>query len=211
MKNNDTIGKKIEQTGVNGTNLSNQDESRRTGHDRRQIKGQSATERRQLIDRRELLINNENIITRYQKIPLFENFTKEQLLKIMRICAKKKIPPSHTICRPGQESINMYILLKGTVKIVMNNGAIWSRIQPQGVVGEIGLFSGTQFPGDIITESECFMLKITKLELMRIFEEDKDLYSKMLLNIVKNLSEKLISGHDEIVKLHYRLQALDQI
>ncbi len=211
MNNEDPAGKNSDRTGVDGTNTSNQDETRRTGQDRRQISDQSSGERRHLIDRRELMINDENIVARYKNIPLFENFTKEQLLKIMRICARKKILPSHTICRSGQESINMYILLKGTVKVVMSNGAIWSRIQPQGVFGEIRLFSGTQFPGDIITESECFVLKLTKPELMKSFEEDKDLYAKMLLNIIKNLSTKLIDYHDEIMNLHYRLQALDQI
>ncbi|MFC1512151.1 Crp/Fnr family transcriptional regulator, partial [Candidatus Latescibacterota bacterium] len=181
------------------------------GMDRRQENPTISQEQRQKPDRRELLVNMEDIIARYSKIPLFKNFTSKQMGKILRICSKKKIPNNYNIYRVGQESKDMYILLKGLIKVLLSDGQVWSKVAPFGAIGETRLFNYEYISGDIIAGTECIVLQITKQELFRIFETDKDLYNKMLLNIIGNLAEKLKNDHDEMITLNYRIESLDTI
>jgi len=193
------------------TSPSKPGEMRRSGNDRRQDAQQTATNRRRQTDRRELLKDMDDIIARYSKIPLFKGLSREQMTKILRICSKKKIPNAYTIYKTGQESKDMYILLKGLVKVLLTSGEVWTKVAPFGTIGETRLFTCEHISGDIITDTECIALKISKQELYRVFETAQDLYVKLLQNIIRSLTEKLKKDHDEIENLNYRLQSLDQI
>jgi hypothetical protein len=184
---------------------------RRSGEERRTTNTEPVPERRTEHDRRELLHDTGKIVQQYSRIPVFRGLSKDQIMRMLRICSKQRIPAATTVYRAGQESRDMYILLKGNMKVVLSIGETWVTITPPGTVGEMGLFTGDPRSIDVIAETECIVLKINRTELFKVFDTDKDLFVSMLLNVIKDLSDKLRHDHDEIVNLHYRLRALDQI
>ncbi len=188
-----------------------QPEIRRSGTERRKESTPSSQDHRQNQDRRELLQNMDGIIARYQIIPLFQNLVQEQMVEMLRICSKKKIPGEQKIYRTGQEPTDMYILLKGILRVLSPTGGVWMRIMPFGTIGETGVFIDEPITADVITETECIVLKLNKQELDRVLGQDMDLHLKLLRNILRNTTETLRHDHEEMVKLTYRLDALDKI
>jgi CRP-like cAMP-binding protein len=186
-------------------------EMRRSGTERRMELTPSPQDRRQDQDRRELLQNIDGIIARYRIIPLFQNLDAEQMVKMLRICSKKKILGEQKIYRAGQEPKDMYIVLKGILRVLSPAGDVWMRIAPFGTIGETGVFIDETITADVITDTECIVLKLNKLELDRVLGQDMDLHLKLLRNILRYTTVTLRHDHEEMVKLAYRLDALDKI
>ena len=186
-------------------------DTRRSGEDRRRETAPVSADRRQNPERRELLQNLDEIIAHYRVIPLFDGLTREQMVRVLRICAKKKIPGEHKLHRSGQETHEVSILLRGTIRILSQSGDVWMKLTPYGTIGETGVFIDDPFTGDVITDTECIILNINREELAHLTDADPDLHVKLLRNVLRGMAEKLWRDHDEMVRLKYRLQALDRI
>ena len=102
------------------------DETRRSGLDRRHQQIPTVDERRTGKDRREVFEDLYQTIQKYKKIPFFEGLTIEQITKMLRICSKKKYPGQKYIYHNGDESTNMFILLKGKLSIRLSSGEPYS-------------------------------------------------------------------------------------
>ena len=184
-------------------------QQRKSGEERRQSIIAVPEERRNDEERRKLLQNFNKTIETYSKIPLFEYFSKDQLLKILRMCSKIKIPNLHFLYHAGEDSEDMYILLKGKLKIMIRTNEVWKFVTPFQSVGEMELFAGEKRSANVITDNECILLKLNKTEVSRILMEDKDLYIKLLLNVIKDLTRKIIADYNEIDELYYRIRCLE--
>ena len=188
-------------------------EDRRSGEDRREndVPAPVSGGKRETKERREVLQGVSKIIETYRKIPLFKSFTNEQLMKMLRICSKIKTPGNHYLFHRGDESKAMYILLKGRINIMLEGGDIWKSVGPYGCVGDMGFFTGTKRSADVITDAECIFLQLSKGEMTKLFTNDKELHIKILQNIVGELTNRLLSDHEEIEYLNYRIRANDTI
>lgn len=188
-------------------------EDRRSGEDRREkdVPVSVPEGKRENKERREVLQGFSKIIETYSKIPLFTGFTNEQLLKILRICSKIKTPGTHYLFHRGEESKAMYILLKGRLNIILEGGDVWKSVSPYGCVGDMGFFAGTKRSADVITDTECILLQLSKGEMSKLFTNDKELHIKILQNMVGELTNRLLSDHEEIESLNYRIRANDTI
>ncbi len=186
-------------------------QSRRSGQDRRREPPPITPEQRLNPERRELLNNVDAIIAHYREIPFFQDLSREQMIQVLRICSKKKIPGEQKIQRAGQESKDIFIVLKGSIRVLSQSGDIWMKVVPFGTIGELGFFMKEILSGDVITDTECIILRVSGLELARLLEADQSLNVKLLQNILRSMAEKLRNDHDELMKLSYRLQSLDRI
>lgn len=186
-------------------------ENRRSGEDRRHQEVPVDESKRQNEDRRELVQGYNKIIETYSKIPMFKSISNEQLLKILRICSKIKRPSAQYLFHKGEESKTMYILLRGKLNIMLEAGEVWKTVTSFGSVGEMGFFSGANRSADVITDAECILLQLNKVEVSKLFLKDKELHIKILQNVVKELTQRLLADNEEIEQLHYRIRAMDKI
>ena len=142
------------------------DENRRSGLDRRQEDASAQSERRKVEDQRKLLKDPDQAIERFKKIPMFNGLTMEQLKKMLHICSKKNYKSQEYIYQMGEESKNMFILLKGEISIMFNTGLELQSITPAGAVGEMGIFTGGKRSASVIAVTDCITLNFSKKELM---------------------------------------------
>ena len=183
--------------------------NRRSGIERRQKQVSSSDEQRSSGERRLLRKNPDEIIERFKKIPMLEGLTNEQLKKMLSICSKKKFETNKNIYTIGEESKNMFILIKGKIGIAFNTGVDLQSIAPAGIVGEMGIFTGEKRSANVVAETECMVLNFDKTELYRLFSIDTDLHVKILMNIIKDLSKKMRRSNEQIDQLLYRIRVLD--
>ena len=166
-------------------------EKRRTGIDRRKNATTVNGNQRTGTDRRVTVKNYYRFIKILEKIPVFNELSVDQLQKILNICSKRICKKDETLCMAGEEGHEMYILIEGELKIAFPDGKEISRIQPVGIVGEMGIFTEEPRSASVITHADCILLTITKNELMRLFQKDCFLAVRILMNVTKDLSQKL--------------------
>ncbi|MFC1551847.1 Crp/Fnr family transcriptional regulator [Candidatus Latescibacterota bacterium] len=167
-------------------------EIRRSGYDRRQ--GDSDEEkaaREKGKDRRSLNNNYYQFIKILKKIPIFKNLRVDQFQYILNICAKNTFYKDDTIFVEGEESLEMYILIHGELKITFIDGKELSLIKPVGIVGEMGIFTGEPRSASVTAATDCLLFTIHRKELFKVFEKDSFLALQILMNVIKDLSHKL--------------------
>ena len=111
----------------------------------------------------------------------------------------------------GEESKNMFILLKGKLSIRFASRIEWQNISPLRVVGEMGIFTGEKRSASVISETECIVLNFSKVELFNLFNNDMDLNNKILLNVIKELSKKMRNDNIQIEELLEKIRSLEML
>lgn len=187
------------------------EKNKRSGKERREHMTSPSAERRKKGERRTVVSDADETIQMFKKVPMFKSLTSEQLKIILCICSKKKYPGQEYIYRIGEESDNMFILLKGEISIMFSSGVELQKITPAGTVGEMGIFTGESRSATVMTVSECTVLSFNKVELFRLFIDDTNLAIKILLNVIKDLSQKMRKDNQQLGELLYRIRSIDLI
>ena len=141
------------------------------------------------------------IVTHLMGIPFFDRLSEAEVEKIFSICSGVKYQPDQVIYKFGTPSDGMFILLDGQLVARTKTGMDIAYISPVGLVGEMGVITDEPRSADVIGISDSMGLQITKDDLINLFVEDADICRKILLNLVKNLSNKLYDTNGEIEKL----------
>jgi len=164
---------------------------RRSGSDRRKNQINLMSNLRSGKDRRILSENYLKFIRILEKIPIFKGLTVDQFQKILNICSKRTYEKNEKLCWIGDDSHEMFILIKGNLKVAFKNGKELSRIQNIGIVGEMGIFTGQSRSASVVAVTDSIALIIHKNELIRLFHEDFVIGIQILMNVIQDLSQKL--------------------
>ena len=141
------------------------------------------------------------IISVLEKVPIFQGLTPQQSKKILGVCTKKAIPKKQILCRTGDESKEMYILLAGLLNITLNDGKELSRINPIGIVGEMGLFTGERRSANVTAAQDSVIFILSLQNLLSLFRADSEIAIRILMNVIKDMSHKLRKNNDIIEAL----------
>jgi CRP-like cAMP-binding protein len=173
---------------------------RRSGFDRRESISDVHSERRTGEERRELIVNEKKIIGELRETPIFNKLTNSEFKNILAICSKQTFSKGEFIYQEGKKSEDMYILIDGILKVTLK-GSELSLITPIDVIGEMGLFSHEPRSATINAETDCVLLKLTRVELFRLYAKKTMLSNRFYLGMIINLSDKLRKANEFIVEL----------
>jgi len=162
-------------------------------------------------ERRALLGEFDQTAEKLKKIGMFRDLTKEQLTKMIRICTKRSFPAHERIYKMGEASTDMFIVIKGKLNVTFETGYDLQSIVPTGTVGEMGIFTGEKRSASIVTATDCVMLHFRKKEMYELFRTDTDLWIKVLMNIISDLSLKIKKDYNVIEDLLMRVRCLEMI
>lgn len=155
-------------------------------------------------EHRETIHHNIQLVDVLGKIPLFRGLSDRQLRDVVHICARRTFAQDEVLCRVGDESWEMYVLLRGSLVITLEGGKMLSRLEPVETVGEMGLFTGDRRSATIAAATPAILLSIHKMELLKLFRHDSDLGIRVLLNVISELSGKLRRDNEIIQELRLK-------
>ena len=165
-------------------------EDRRSGFDRRDQKITITVDRRLEIERRAAIRDSQRIIAIMKTTSIFKELTIEQYNTLLNICSHNTFPNDHVIYHKGDESNELYILIRGHLKVLSHRDVLLESISPIGIVGEIDVFTGRCRSTTVITTTESSAIVISKTELFKLFLDDGVLSSHILLNVIYDLAQK---------------------
>ncbi|MFC1650602.1 protein kinase [Candidatus Latescibacterota bacterium] len=141
------------------------------------------------------------IIDVLEKIPIFRGLSFEQFKQILMICSRQVLPKDEVLCKSGDDSHEIYILIRGRLRVTFDDGKEFSRIRPLGIVGEMGVFTGSKRSATVIASTKCTVLTIKKCELIKVFSTDPVLGMMVQSNVIDDLSHKMKTSNVIIEEL----------
>ncbi len=141
------------------------------------------------------IITNETltILRRYREsFSFFFDLDNQQLYKLLRVCQSKKFSKGDVIFNEGEVARDMYLLVSGQIKILRGPAtpdAYVIHILKRGdIFGEMGIIDGGPRSASAIADSDCQVLTIHQVSLLRC---DENTSGKIYRNLAHILSTKL--------------------
>ena len=126
------------------------------------------------------------------KIGTFKGLTLDEARRLLKVCRFQSFGQSERIYTQGDASTEMLILLKGSLIVTGQTGAIIGEISPGATTGEMGVFTGQPRSASIATTQPCSCLVLRKGELDTLLSSDRNMHVKILQNVVAMLSDRLV-------------------
>ena len=134
------------------------------------------------------------------KIPAFRGLSFSQAYHLLRGGEKVVYTSHEVLCREGDKSTDMYVLLTGELSIKSNDTEI-SRVRPVDVVGEMGLITGLPRCATIEVVGEATLFKISKDVLDKALEEKHEMAAKVYKNMLDSLCRRLREANVQFVEV----------
>ncbi|MHB9029416.1 MAG: cyclic nucleotide-binding domain-containing protein [Candidatus Latescibacterota bacterium] len=176
----------------------------RSGLDRREQEAEIPADHRQIPDRRANVRDGDQIIEFMKRIPTFNGFSDEQYRKILAICSRRDLPRESYLCREGEAADELFVLLKGKLKIMVHGSTLVTFMDPMGLIGEIGVFAGGKRSASVLAFTDSTVIRMHKEELRRLMESDPALSTQLLLNVISDLAGKLQEDNRIVEELRNR-------
>lgn len=141
--------------------------------------------------------NPDQIFERLNEVPIFSPLCPEEVQALSDSSAIRVFAPNESIVRKGQKGTSMFVIHRGTVKIIVNEGGssqVIGSLQDGDFFGEMGLFTGEERTADVVADSETKVIEIRSFCLKPILENNPEL--------VKSFSEIIESRRAELEKQH---------
>ncbi|MHB9027278.1 MAG: Crp/Fnr family transcriptional regulator [Candidatus Latescibacterota bacterium] len=144
--------------------------------------------------------DREHTIEIMKKIPLFKGFSDEQYVKVQKICSRRNIKKDNYIYYEGEDSSDLFILLKGRLRIMLK-GVLLNVLFPICMVGEIGVFTDGNRSASVLADEDSAVIRIPKKDLFPLMQSDTVLATHLLQNVINDLVGKLQEDNRIIVEL----------
>ncbi len=164
---------------------------RRSGEDRRRDAFPMSNDRRGEQERRELLKDPDITVGRLRTTSMFAGLSAEQYMQLLRICSKKTYARNERIYSPGDEPSEMFILVRGNLRVTFENGLVIEDHGPAGMVGELGVVTGERRTATVTAMTDCLVLAFRREELFGLFRRDTELWTGVLTNIIRDISGRM--------------------
>lgn len=132
-----------------------------------------------------------------EKIPFVRNLSMHQVQQVLKAGAVETYPVGHFLCKDGEKSTAMFILLAGELA-VRDGSTLLARIKPVDIVGEMGVITNQPRCATIEVVKETTVIKVGKMQFDAILKQDVDMAARIYKNMLDSLSQKLRSNNERL-------------
>ena len=111
-------------------------------------------------------------------VPIFAPLSDEETAQLARSSIRRVFAPGETIVRKGQEGNSMFVIIRGSVKVQLPDGAgsrTINQLGPNDFFGEMSLLTGEPRSANVVAEEETDVMQIRKTAVKPIFEANPEL------------------------------------
>jgi len=150
------------------------------------------------------LLDIENVLSILSKISLFGGLSEKQLHFLFKKLMKVSYSAGEYIFRHNDEPRYIYIVKSGKVKIEIDSDEGVLKLCIFGVgecFGETSVIGIQRHSANAIAIEDSELVVLSREVLLSIYDEDKELFSELILNIAREACRRLHKA-DEVL-LHY--------
>ncbi|MBN1577547.1 MAG: cyclic nucleotide-binding domain-containing protein [Chitinispirillaceae bacterium] len=137
-------------------------------------------------------------------VTIFSGFSDEELQNVCNNCSLFEARIGEVILEEGSPATEILIIIRGLVTIVLNLKEEPIEIMefgPGSCIGEASVIGIQSHSASAVVIEDATLMVLPRQELMNLFNEDKGLFSLLILNIARELARRLY--HTDEILLHY--------
>ena len=154
-------------------------------------------------------MDEQGVIEKLRKIKLFHTVKddEERLTKLARIVTWQQCKAGVEVLSEGTEGSELYILQKGTVRIIKRildqerYTIVTLKDDEDAFFGELALLDREVRSASVLAETDCEFLVINREDFNQLGEEDPRLGLPVTRAIAKELSKRLRKANQDMVLL----------
>ncbi len=136
-------------------------------------------------------MNISKLVTFFKEGSLFSNLTEEELLQLAQIARERRFDRNQVIFYEGDLGGSLYIIAKGTVKIVMmaDDGRehILGLLHEGDFFGEISLIDGQPRSATAIAQEKVSIVMVSRDDFVRLLRENPEMSLKIMVTLCERL------------------------
>jgi serine/threonine protein phosphatase PrpC len=125
-----------------------------------------------------------------KQMPLFRHLTYKEIIRVLNVTEVKEYAANAPIIKEGTPGEEMFILLKGKVRVHKNDAFI-TQLLPGSHIGEMALVDRTPRSASATAEERSRLLILQRSEFYEIVRKDPTLSVKLLWSFVQVLADRL--------------------
>jgi PPM family protein phosphatase len=126
-----------------------------------------------------------------RKMPLFRHLIYKEILRLLNVTTVREYAPGEEIIKEGTPGDEMYILLRGKIRLHKNDAFI-THLEPGSHIGEMALIDRRQPRSASATaEERSRVLLLSRRDFYEIIRKEPQLSTKLLWSFTQVLAERL--------------------
>ena len=136
-----------------------------------------------------------------KEIELFQQIDFEVMNEIAGICSEVEYSKDTTIFERAEKANCLYILIEGTVHLVIKNGGsiTYSLTEPGDVFGWSSILEHGNYSASGICATDLKTVRIEKDKLTKIFNNHPDVGFKVLQRLAGVISRRLSNAYQDLL------------
>ncbi|MBT7609209.1 MAG: Stp1/IreP family PP2C-type Ser/Thr phosphatase [Bacteriovoracaceae bacterium] len=152
------------------------------------------------VGSKEQIANISHKINALKKVPLFKNFTYNELNKLIEIIRVKIYATNEFILKEGTTGEDMFIILAGKVDIIVNE-TVQASLGPGKLFGEMSLIDKSPRSASIRSTEETRVMVISRTPLFSIFKQETRIAMKIFWSFLQNMNKRLRLNDEKVTQL----------
>ena len=141
-----------------------------------------------------------------EQASIFQAMSAEEITSVTALGKLFNVAAGQPVIQTGQQDDEMYIVVDGEILERWLDGELPSfKIGPGQVIGEIALLTGTIRASDFIAASDVKLASLSKQSMARLMKARPELAARLLFNLARLQSIKLIRANQDMVRLYLDL------
>ena len=139
-----------------------------------------------------------------KSVTIFSGVDDDNLEKIFSQCEVTEKKAGYVLIEEDTEATQIFIILSGTVKIVLNlkkDPLEIVELGPGHCVGEASIIGIQKHCASAVIDEDARVLVFPRHVLMDIYNNDKELFSLLILNIARELARRLYRTDQALLKI----------
>jgi CRP-like cAMP-binding protein len=133
-----------------------------------------------------------------ERIPIFSDLTLEGRRAILSLCSKLTLEEGEVLCRQGDPSDSMYILLVGMLAVRIVNSATIASIVPVTSIGEMGVLTGEPRSATVEAMQPSALLRLSAEDVNALIENHPEIGVMILRRVIRILAERVAADNVRI-------------
>lgn len=143
----------------------------------------------------------DSLLSIVQKLALFRDCTPAQVRDVLQICVSHPFKEGEVICKAGDKSENMFVILTGSVEIRTAEGVALLTEDAVTTIGEAGLLTGEARSATVAAKTAVTTLSINRRRLLPLMSHDAELSKYLYRNVLYMVRGKLVASNRRISEL----------
>lgn len=138
------------------------------------------------------------LLSSLQKLQLFSDLSPTQIKRVFNVCKQETFEAEEILCRVGQDSDRMFIVVSGAVDILSAQGMQLGHEKAVTTIGETGLLSGETRAATVQVTDRAMALVLHKRPVLQLMQEDATLAIRLYRNAMVLVRQKLIAADERL-------------